>query len=667
MKKKSLYKLYAPFALALALSPVAISTSSAIAQTFNVTNGTVNFSHTKIGPHDADGRITLNGATANQSIKNKQFVVHKIFHVENAVRNESVNYSFNEPYKQAIKNIVAKFKGEAESRTIAPDSVSEYMAIDFMQSLNNNKVEGALTDQHKEGTYAKFRYFVEALKNEINRLNIQGDTVKVDTPNAQNQLVINGLSWGYYLIDEVSTGDAVSNGVPSPDGQTPEGHRAQTDGQHFAASLVLIDTVNNQATVTLKSDYPEITKKIQEDDNKEAVGNDGWNDMADYEIGQKVPYSNTIRIPNMNGYHGYYLAVEDRMDPALTFIADKAQIKLTITKGGKTYTVKNDEYKLTTLGQNVSSQVDEHLNVFDRTSTFAIEFADVKAIIDREFNSLDAQHMNDYSNMTMRVEYAAILNEKAALNSGRPGFENDVRLHFSNDPDSTGNGHNTPNPPPKDQPKGKTPWDTVVAFTYKLDGLKTNDRNLSLQGAQFKLYHDQDGTKEVFVKQQPQGHYTVVNKDSFTGDAPADAATITSNDQGNFVIAGLDSGTYYLKEVKAPQGYRQLLDPIKVEVTAQMATERNQYVKGDGATDNALKTLSARAEIKSFYNQLFKTETPNLNTDIEKGSAALTVVNEIQSKLPATGQSLMFGVLALGVGVVGFSFFKLKKQSKTEE
>ena len=39
--------------------------------------------------------------------------------------------------------------------------------------------------------------------------------------------------------------------------------------------------------------------------------------------------------------------------------------------------------------------------------------------------------------------------------------ENDVRLEFSNNPDSNGEGST-----------GYTPWDTVVCFTYKLNGLK---------------------------------------------------------------------------------------------------------------------------------------------------------------------------------------------------
>ena len=41
---------------------------------------------------------------------------------------------------------------------------------------------------------------------------------------------------------------------------------------------------------------------------------------------------------------------------------------------------------------------------------------------------------------TVTLTYNATLNDKAAENTGRPGFENDVRLEFSNDADSEGEG-----------------------------------------------------------------------------------------------------------------------------------------------------------------------------------------------------------------------------------
>ena len=44
---------------------------------------------------------------------------------------------------------------------------------------------------------------------------------------------------------------------------------------------------------------------------------------------------------------------------------------------------------------------------------------------------------------------------------------------------------------------------------------------------------------------------------------------ITTNDSGKFNITGLNSGTYYLKEIEAPKGYNKLKNPIKVVISKE--------------------------------------------------------------------------------------------------
>ena len=118
-----------------------------------------------------------------------------------------------------------------------------------------------------------------------------------------------------------------------------------------------------------------------------------------------------------------------------------------------------------------------------------IAVADLKAIVDREFDEVDNRKENTYG-QTVTLTYNATLNDKAAEKTGRPGFENDVRLEFSNDADSTGEGKT-----------GYTPWDTVVCFTYRLNPIKTNDHDKVLDGAKFRLYSDADCKNEVYVKE----------------------------------------------------------------------------------------------------------------------------------------------------------------------
>lgn len=717
------------------LAGTLVPMGTVLAETFTASNGAVNVQHqattTVDGPLPADGTLTVQGANQSQSIKNKRFMFYKIFDVENAAAEESVNYKFVEKYKASLQKVVmaALNKRDAGKDGFVEikkhTDVSEYMAIDYIQSLNTHMVEGSQTPQTRESDYSAFRYFTEDLKNQIRKDGVEGDIIEVGSPDAENKIKVSGLSWGYYFVDEISTGDDISNGRP---GVTPDGRG--TDGIHFASSLILVNTVNKDATIQLKSDYPEIVKKIKEDSDKTEAGNDGWNDIADYEIGQTVPYYNTIRVPNMNGYHGYYLAVQDKMDPALQFHADKSKVTFeitdgtinadgTISGGTKTYTVKVDEWKLSTHDTNVTQQFSEALVQPDGVTTFYAEFPDLKAIVDREFNRPTPANPdeNDYSNLKILVKYSATLTDKAAENVGRPGFENDVRLVFSNDPDSTGTGKNKPTTPPHEQPKGKTPWDTVVAFTYKLNGLKVNSNNYALEDAHFKLYADKEMTQEIFVRQshnnqaaaakldtdpkikqgESQGPsnttgsvgttdnasgtvdnasrgnnaYTVINRDSIGGNdheggvAPGDAVTIVSDKNGNFTIVGLDSGEYYLKEVKAPKGYRLLKDPIKLTVKGNFTTDRNSYIKGDGATDKTLKTMDASGDIKEFYDEIFKTGHTALTTNVEEGSADIKVKNVALSKLPITGSQQMLIVVVGSAALVTVGLY-MTKRSKEE-
>lgn len=685
--------------------------ASVLAENITVTDGRANANHeattTPNGTQAANGSITIQGATSEQSIKNKKFELFKIFNVENAEHNESVNYTFVDKYKKAVQTVVAAALNKRDGTNYRYSDVTEYMAIDYIQSLNNHQVEGATTAQTREGDYSAFRYFTEDLKNEIKAEKITGDIVTINSANSNNEATIDGLSWGYYIVDEISTGDDVTNGQ---NGHNADGQ--ETDGVHYSSSLVLIDTANGSFTIKLKSDYPSITKKIKEDDN-----NTGYNDIGDYEIGQTIPYKYESTIPNMNGYHGYYYAMEDRLDSHLTFRADKSKIKIVISNGSKSYTVKNNEYNLSSQSNSTKALSETAIDI-PTNATFYLEFENLKTLVDREFNNMNADGENDYSNLKMTVTYEGYMNETAADATGRPGFENDVRLIFSNNPDTT------LNVAPKDQPHGSTPWDTVVAFTYKFNGVKVNKHNFALKDAQFKIYSDAACENEIYVKQkdnttintgtntnnpnidtkekkgasnksgtvgttnnlttgqdssdkQTSGNneYVVINRDQIGGTdhtggtKPSNAVTITSDADGNFTIEGLDQGTYYLKEIKAPKGYRLLEDPIKLTITPTFTSSRNTYVKGDGATTNTLMALDASGDIREFYHEIFKTGHTDFNTDVAAGSFDVKVVNEVQSKLPITGEQ--GAALAIGVSValiaVGTTLYVKHKNAEDDK
>lgn len=608
MRNKNIFKLVAMSSMALSgilsgVVPTTITPVYAMEGSVSETVGTPKGVATLGG---GVGAITIT-PQENQSLKGKSFRVYKLFDAENADDEESINYTFNDTYKKALQTVVGKKIGKQT------DKVTEYDVIDYIQSLNNNVVEGAQTNQNQEGRYSDFRYFVEKLRDEIVKEGIKGTLVKVSEVQDTGSVKLTGLDYGYYVTDEVTT----------------------VSGTHSAASLIMVNTANPNATVQIKSNYPNLVKKIDEDDN-----NIGWNDVADYEIGQTVPYKYETAVPNINGYHTYYFAFHDVMDKALTF--DKDSVSVTIKNDKKTYKLSSDEYSVL---ENEDGE------------TFKIVVNDLKAIVDREFDELNALGENEYG-QKITVKYNAKLNDQAALDTGRPGYENKVRLEYSNNPDSDGTGDH-----------GYTPWDTVVAFTYKINGLKINNHNKLLKNAKFRLYSDEACTKEVYVKEY-NGAYNVINRDALGGTdheggtEPEDAVEMVSDKKGEFKIYGLDQGTYYLKETDSPAGYRELLDPIRIVIKPTFTTDRDTYVEGEGATNKILQKLEATAYVKEFQEGAYHESTTDLKTDVDEGAVNITVVNKVGKKLPITGSSLTLICLGAGVvTVIGAS----KKMKKEEE
>lgn len=549
-----------------------------------------------------EGSITVRG-NAGQSMQGKEFSVYKLMSAENSVDGKSIDYTINQKYMTTLQAVLAEEKGKAASE------VSEYEIIDYMQSLNSNDKAFADETLELEGRYSDYRYFIEKVMQKISANGLEGDVVvQVKNTKNDNSVEIQGLEYGYYLVQDTSN----------------------TSGNHTAVSMLMIGTSNPDSSVSIKADYPTVTKKMQEDDQ------DLWSDVADFEIGQDVPYRYVSNIPNMNGYSKYYYAWHDKMDEALTLQTDSISIVISGEVNGakKEYTVTADEYNLLTTVAN---------------ETFVIEIEDIKAIVDREFNAKNANGENVYG-QSVTVNYKATLNDKAALDGGRPGFENDVRLEFSNNP-WVGYEEQT----------GFTPWDTVVCFTYTLDGVKINNYGTELEGAKFRLYADEACENEIYVKKEAD-RYHVMNEDSYE-TVPENAVEIVSAEDGTFSIYGLDSGTYYLKEVEAPAGYRPILDPIRLVITAEFPENRDAYVKGEGAGEEVL-TLSALAKTKVYVNGAYVEKEVELETDQEKGSFNISVVNDIGKKLPITGSYAVPVMMMAGMALVGASYKMSKKKDE---
>ncbi|MDD7467907.1 MAG: SpaA isopeptide-forming pilin-related protein [Floccifex porci] len=532
-------------------------------ENINSVNGIVDYNNGQ-----AKIRILPNG---NQSLVSKQFAVYKLFQAQ--ISNTSINYFYNEEYKDVIEDVV--------SNRLNKDSISEYEVIDYIQSLEDHS--------------SSLRELIEEIRDQLVSQGYSSDTFTVTNTLEDGSIEIQGLQPGYYMIDEITS----------------------VQDTHSAASLILLDTADDSCDIQIKSDYPSIIKKIEEDDL-----NIGWNDIGDYEIGQSIPYKYETYIPDIKAYNTYKMIFHDIMDEALTFDSDSVQIQ--ISDSEKTYTVPSNQYSIVENTDNES---------------FIVQISDIKSIIDQQFS-------NGYGQKVL-FTYNAYLNEKAKDRSGRAGFENKVALEFSNNPDTDGTNDT-----------GMTPWDSVVCFTYQINAVKTNEENQSLQGAKFRLYRDENGTQEIKLK-KVENVYVVMNEDYLSN---AESDEMISDENGLFNISGLDQGTYYLKETQAPDGYRKIQDSIKIVITPEFTTDRNSYYENQGASDQVLETLSANCEIKQFLNGLLNSGSKALQTDVQTGSIQLKIVNQTGSKLPVTGSSMTLILLAGGSLLMIAGLYNLRKQ-----
>ena len=148
------------------------------------------------------------------------------------------------------------------------------------------------------------------------------------------------------------------------------------------------------------------------------------------------------------------------------------------------------------------------------------------------------------------VTYAATITNDAVV--GTEGNPNTVTLYYTNNP-TTGSTHENPNESPKDD-QGKTyvtKEDEEIVYTYEIKLLKTDDDETDpkpLAGAVFGIYEDEACTKLV--------------------------DTVTTNENGEASSTQVSKGTYYVKELVAPEGYSLNTEVKSVEASWATATTK---------------------------------------------------------------------------------------------
>lgn len=298
-----------------------------------------------------------------------------------------------------------------------------------------------------------------------------------------------------------------------------------------AYTQYLVKVVKN-TTISPKSAVPSFEKKLK-DTNDTTGETSGWQDSADYDIDDVIPFKLTGTVAqNYAQYAGkYYFAFHDKEETGLTF----QNVTSVYVLNGETKTeIDGSQYQVVTSG------------LTDGCS-FEVIFNNLKNI---EAVTAGSQIV---------VEYSSKLNDQAVL--GKQGNVNSAKLEFSNSPSEEQEGDKKPS-------TGETPWDNVIVFTYKvvIDKYANSiDAANKLTGAEFTLSKKMsDGTTK-------------------------DIAVVKSDNGTSFTFKGLDDGDYVLKETTTPAGYNSIAD-ITFTVTAAHDIEWTTQSR-----DTVLTSLTGKA------------------------------------------------------------------------
>lgn len=384
-----------------------------------------------------------------------------------------------------------------------------------------------------------------------------------------------GLESGYWLFVTASVGSTKDTDT--------------TNGNIDAYTSPIFTIVGGEGVnVTPKKDVPNVTKAVKDDNNGSFVTDksknvfEAPNRVADSASDQLVEYQLAGTVAsNINTYNEYSYTFTDELPSTMVPELDG-----------------NDPVVEVKIGNQVV-----------HPDSYSKEYADGKLVV--SFSNLKnayAKNEDDTKGALINVDGKSkvYVNYKARLDPTKvstgmlgKGQKNTVTLTYSNNPHAVGTGTTVEHP--------------AYDYTYGIDVTKVGNEETpkKLSGVVFKLQEKNGDTVE--------DKYIDANG---VKQANAEAAKLTTNEEGKINVVGLDEGTYVLTEVTPAPGYDNSHGDKGITFTIKRGslTERNTEVVNpeltvDDADDQSLVT-SANAT---------------------NGMVHLTVTDKKGSNLPLTG------------------------------
>lgn len=548
--------------------------------------------------------------TVNNTVEGKTLDLYQIFTATKS--GENVAYTLNSAYEGFFKNNT-RIPG---SESLTGEALSE-AAYNYVKEQVGANGEAATAK-----TFAKdvLGWILDS-KNHITA------TKTVNT--TATSTVVSDLAYGYYLVYPKGATDT----------STAPGNQTYTS----AASLVSITA--DTATINMKSNYPTVDKKIipaqsgsgitvgaivdaswdgshqmeldDENNPEDTIAPHSESDekkAGDFGIGDTVTYQLTSKVPDMTGYNSYTFKFSDTLSKGL----DLKEV-LSVKVGNTTLTAKKSG-----------------------TNTYALAYDQAKRTLTVTLNDFYNSYKN-HTGETITVVYTATLNKDAVI--GMNPNTNKAVVEYSNDPTTGGTGTSEPSI------VDVHTFDFTI-YKYYLKDQNNKEDKTALAKAEFELYKgNTEGTAadeqaKVNIVDEGEGVYRQATADEAKATGFT-SAKIVSDADGKVLVKGLDAGTYYLRETKAPEGYNKLLSDIKVEIKANYDPKTGKLTS---------------YSVDYTYNG---TTTTGKEIKDTKTSPEVAVENKTGAQLPSTGSKgalmvTLAGIVLFGVLTASKAFGKKK-------
>ncbi|MGN1458422.1 MAG: SpaA isopeptide-forming pilin-related protein [Acutalibacteraceae bacterium] len=621
---------------------------------------------------------TKDGTEPTEKVSGATFTAYRVFNlVQNSGTSESTDegtFKVTDPFKDVpgINDVIVKspvatgnqnsqgglFTNTDDVEKLIPALVTASKAV----VVNGTDENPATVDGNNKAIGKEFTESTTEVQKE------DGSTETVGT----GTYTVSGLPLGVYLVVETSAPDNYVISTASFLVSIPE-WVAETKAENDE----IIPAHWNYAITAMPKDDPMTIEKEVKDSHKSNADSTVYANEDSYNIGEKVEYKVTSKIPDYGKStlkdkqltdaitDTQYAAIDytyadtfstgltfnyDDTDDMVIYIKPKDTTKSNIPLTSATDTQTVNDLKARGDATNNASKPD--FKVTKTANGFTVKVA--------------WEALNNNQGDELVLEYSATLNKDAVIGAVN---NNKIELTYTNNPET-----------------GTTDVieDDADVATYELhldklfnnktvDNYKaeTSNSNFDPTAVTFKIATDNNDSY-LKVNKISNGKYYVWDtenntdnsapKNQFSQNTAQNGTAVEEmnvDSNGKLVLTGLKAGTYYLEETKTIDGYGKLKNKVKVEITT--------------ATDEQQNTVIYDCDAQSYTNEgtvLAKLPKFKVDKEDQAGTFVITVNNtKNQFNLPTTGGLGLWlftiaGGIVMAGGIIFFSVIRKKKKTQ---